>query len=342
MKYKGINYDVGTTTTTGRTTRPVFETDIVAREIDIIKNELHCNAIRISGISIERVAIAAEIALKAGLTIWFAPSLTYNNQDNTIKFITDAAKAAEALRLKFSNMVFVLGCELTLFTAGFVDGFTAEERMKHLFSPVSLLLNAIGLRRGYNRRLNKFLLKSIVEVRKVYHGPITYASGAWEKVDWQIFDMIGVDYYRSVFNEKTFLKQLQQYTKLGKPLCIMEFGCCSFKGAAEKGAMGWAIADWKKEIPAIKGNHTRDEQVQSDYIISLLEIFNGEAVHAAFVFTFVMYSYYHDHRPAYDMDMASFGIVKVTGNEDQDEYRGLPWLPKKAFYALARFYSAHQ
>ena len=45
MKCKGINYDIGTRTLAGGLTRPVFDIGIVAREIEIIKSELHCNAI---------------------------------------------------------------------------------------------------------------------------------------------------------------------------------------------------------------------------------------------------------------------------------------------------------
>ena len=55
MKCKGINYDIGTRTLTGGLTRPVFDIDIVTREIEIIQSELHCNAIRISGLDIDRI-----------------------------------------------------------------------------------------------------------------------------------------------------------------------------------------------------------------------------------------------------------------------------------------------
>jgi hypothetical protein len=62
MQYKGINYDIGTRTITGGLTREIFDLDIVIEEIKIIKNELHCNAIRISGLYIERIVKASEIA----------------------------------------------------------------------------------------------------------------------------------------------------------------------------------------------------------------------------------------------------------------------------------------
>lgn len=62
MTYKGINYDTGTRTINGRLTRYIFDLTIVSKELDIIKNELHCNVIRISGVDIERMVSASEIA----------------------------------------------------------------------------------------------------------------------------------------------------------------------------------------------------------------------------------------------------------------------------------------
>ncbi|HTE09342.1 MAG TPA: hypothetical protein VK645_00195 [Chitinophagaceae bacterium] len=341
MNFKGINYDIGTITTTGRITRETFDLTVVRREIEIIKNELHCNAIRISGFSIERIVIATEIALTLGLTVWFSPSMPNENQENTLEYIVKGSNAAEKLRATFSNVVFVLGCELSLFTSGFVAGNTGEERIKTMFSPFSLLKNTIGVTRTYNKRLHKFLLKATDQVKTVFHGHITYAAGTWEKVDWEMFDLIGADFYRSSFNKKTFLKELQQYKSLGRPVYIMEFGCCAYKGADEKGAMGWTIADWEKDSPVLKGDFTRDEQVQADYLVELLEIFNSEKVAGAFVFTFIMYNYLYSDNAKNDMDMASFGIVKSMPDKYAGGYKNLPWLPKKAFFEVANFYLNH-
>jgi hypothetical protein len=60
MTYKGINYDTGTPTTTGGLTRPDFEQQRVLTELTIIKNELHCNAIRISGNNLVRSVSASK------------------------------------------------------------------------------------------------------------------------------------------------------------------------------------------------------------------------------------------------------------------------------------------
>ena len=121
----------------------------------------------------------------------------------------------------------------------------------------------------------------------------------------------------------------------------MEFGCCAYKGADEKGAMGWTIADWEKDSPVLKGDFTRDEQVQADYLVELLEIFNSEKVAGAFVFTFIMYNYLYSDNAKNDMDMASFGIVKSMPDKYTGGYKNLPWLPKNAFFEVANFYLNH-
>jgi hypothetical protein len=341
MRYKGINYDIGTKTITGLLTRETFDLAVVTREIEIIKNDLHCNAIRISGLDIDRIAQASEIALKLGLTVWFSPSLQYENRESTLNYLVEASQAAEKLRKTFPDIIFVSGCELSLFTSGFVTGKTWSERLKKMFSPLSFIKNSIGIKRTYNRRLNTFLSQAVTEIRKRYHGQITYCSGTWEKVDWEIFDIIGVDLYRSSFNKSTYVKELQRYQQAGKPMIIMEFGCCAYEGADEKGAMGWAIVDWQKTPPEIKGNYLRDEDTQAHYLLELLEIFDSQNVYGAFVFTFISYNYFHSSDPVFDLDMASFGIVKSLKNHDGVYSDDLSWAPKKSFFAVSDYYKSH-
>lgn len=338
MNYKGINYDIGTKTLKGGLTREMFDLDIVAREIAIIKNELHCNAIRISGVDIERISNAAEIALKVGLTVLFSPSLHYESQEKTLQYFFQAAEAAEKLRAQYSSLIFVAGCELSFFTEGFVKGETGTERMNNIFSPLSLLKNMLGLTRTYNKLLNKFLKFEIDELRKRFKGKITYASGTWEKVNWDLFDIVGIDHYRSSFNKTTYVTELRKYQQIGKPLIIMEFGCCAYKGADDKGAIGWAIVNWQKDKPELKGEYTRDESVQANYLADLLSIFEAEKVAGTFVFNFGFANYLHSDIPKYDLDMASYGVVKMLPADKQPGYKGLQWQPKEAFSRVAAWY----
>ena len=72
VRARGINYDTGTFPA-GRFTRKAFDPETVRDEIVVIADELHCDAVRISGCEPERLSIAARHAADAGLEVWFAP-----------------------------------------------------------------------------------------------------------------------------------------------------------------------------------------------------------------------------------------------------------------------------
>src|SRR4051794_12248209 len=108
MNRKGINYDTGIPTTYGALTRETFDPPIVRREIEIIKNDLHCTAIRISGERIDRLSVAADYALQQGLEVWFSPSLQNATPSDTLTYLAEAAQAAEKLRQPSPRVVFIM------------------------------------------------------------------------------------------------------------------------------------------------------------------------------------------------------------------------------------------
>ncbi|MFI2303335.1 hypothetical protein ACH5AL_31530 [Actinacidiphila glaucinigra] len=61
------------------------------------------------------------------------------------------------------------------------------------------------------------------------------------------------------------------------------------------------------------------------------------------MFTFAL----HDppHRPhgdpREDLDLASYGVVKVLDGRTGTAYPGMPWEPKEAFTALAEYHRGH-
>jgi hypothetical protein len=337
MNHKGINYDVGTPTTHGTWSRETFDPVIVRREIEIIKNDLHCNAIRISGQSLERLSLAAKFALEQGLEVWFSPSLPDADQQETLKYLGECAQAAEQLRQPGSQIVFVVGVELSAFMRGLLDGDTPVRRLGTLMNPLRLIKSTI-LKGSYHKNLNKFLLKATTLVREHFHGQITYASGPWENVKWSLFDFVGVDYYRDAMNRKMYEKNLLSYFKHGKPVVITEFGSCTYQGAEDKGGYGWVIVDWTKTPPQLKREFIRDESTQANYVIELLEIFEEAQVDGAFVFTFVSSSYPNHPNPLYDLDMASYSLVKTYTDQTGTTYQDMPWEPKESFFKLADHY----
>jgi hypothetical protein len=67
MNRKGVFYDVGRVM--GFNWRPNFNPKIVRRELEIIKNDLHCNTVRIWGLDIDRLMATSEAALDMGLEV---------------------------------------------------------------------------------------------------------------------------------------------------------------------------------------------------------------------------------------------------------------------------------
>lgn len=338
MFLRGINYDVGTEFIEGLLSRPDFDETIVRKEIEIIKNELHCDAMRISGYDIRRLSKASEFALEAGLQVWISPACINASPEEALVYQVECAKAAEILRLKYDNVTFVAGCEYSLFLKGFFKGATVQERLRKLFNPLGIILSIVGLRDKIYTTLNRFLTEATTEIRKHFNGKITYSSGTWERIDWRLFDITGIDHYMSSYNKTTYIKKLREYFMYGKPVAVLEFGCCSYKGAAEKGAGGFMILRLKDGMPYIKGNYVRDETVQADYITEMLNLLKPEKICGAFVFTFVMPSSKFNPDPHYDIDMASFGIVKPVDPTNENSYKGLPWVPKESFYRLGKYY----
>ena len=91
MKRKGVSYGVGCVM--GFDWRPHFDQKTVARELEIIAKDLHCNAVRICGRSIDRLIIAAEYALRQGLEVWLSPELWDTGPEKTLKYVTRAARS---------------------------------------------------------------------------------------------------------------------------------------------------------------------------------------------------------------------------------------------------------
>ncbi len=337
MKRKGINYDVGTFTTQNSSSRQEFDQAVVEREIGIIKNDLHCTAIRISGQDLERLLFATHCALKHGLEVWFSPACINAAPAETLDYFRECARAVEPLRARWANVVFVAGTELTFFMKDLVLGDTPAERMQTFMKPWRLVKSVIK-RGSFEKNLNRFLGEAANTVREYFKGRLSYASGAWENVDWSPFDLVGVDYYRDAFTRKNYLARLRQYTLTGKPVVITEFGCCTYAGAEEKGGYGWAIVDRSQNPPRLNGKFKRSEEVQAKLISDSLAIFEAEKVAGAFVFTFVMPKYPYHEDPYLDLDTASFGIVKSYANRLGSTYPDLPWDPKQAFTTLAAIY----
>jgi hypothetical protein len=233
MKRMGVCYDLGRVMW-GQNWRPVFDPVEVHRELTIIKGDLHCNAVRICGEDLDRVMLAGRDALDLGLEAWLSPELWDHSPDETLAYIAGAAaRAEELLELHPGRVVLSVGSELTLFMAGIVEGDSLFERLNHPSFWERVRSGA------HNTKLNAFLAEATERVREVFHGRITYASVPLETIDWSPFDIVSVDLYRDAQLRSRFGEILGRYFAHGRPVAITEFGCCTYRGAADAGGRGF-------------------------------------------------------------------------------------------------------
>lgn len=306
--------------------------------MQIIRNELHCNAVRITGGDADRLEITARLAASAGLEVWYSPFTCGLTIDELAGFLLDCAERAERLRRTGAAVVFLAGSEISLFNAGFFAAATLDERLD-LFKDAVKLRNEIP---PVQNRIRTFFGELVPLIRERFGGPVSYASIPLEfsAIDWDLFDFVATDAgYRSADIAAAYLPGLRRLMQMDKPLAITEFGCVTLRGGAHIGAHGGALIDWANARPRkINGHHIRSEDEQAAHIQELFEIFEAEKVEVVFLCTFAQYNLPHRPDPGYDLDMASYGIVKVYEEGSGQTYPGMPWEPKVAFHTLAMCY----
>jgi len=306
--------------------------DMVKSDMDAIKNKLNCNSIRIYGKESKLLLFASEIALQYGLNVWISPRLIDGNIENTLTYLKNIATEFELLKLKYptQELILIIGGELTIDMNSFVQGNTIQERVANLVKPLFFIKNAFGIKPKYQKSFNKFLKDAVSLVKKEFSGKVTYASAMWEKVDWADFDFTSMNLYKASFNKSFFNQTLKKLLSVGKPVIITEFGCCSYNGAENKGPTGYSVLDSTKTPPLFKEVCIRNEKVQADYIVDLLQTFNKEQVAGSFIFDFYAQKLLYSDNPVNDYDMASFSITKSLGDNK--------WEPKESFYKIADYY----
>ncbi|WP_280412900.1 hypothetical protein [Nocardia asiatica] len=341
MRAKGISYETGFLRA-GRYSRVDFEPRTVASELRVIRDDLHCDAVRIIGGDPERLEFAAACAAELGLEIWFSPYPLDSTVDEMLALFADCAERAERIRRRGAEVVFVTGAELSLMNPGFLPGDTLDERVRSLTAGPDDLPEQVA---EAGSRVNDFLGKAVSLVRERFGGRVTYASIPLERVDWTPFDIVSVDLYRTAEVAERFGAGVRALVAQGKPLAVTEFGASTFQGAGDVGARGLEIVEYDQTHGPVRldGAYARDEGGQAAYLRELLEVFDAEGVDSAFVFVLALYD--HVHRPGGDprddLDLASYSIVKVLEGRHGDTYPDLPWEPKAAFGAVADYYGNH-
>ncbi|MBD0688748.1 hypothetical protein [Streptomyces sp. CBMA123] len=331
MRIKGVTYDTGTPTVDGSVTRPELTAATMERELAAIAGELNCTAVRITGDDVTRLRQAAETATGLGLAVWISPMSPNADEVATLGLITAAAEVAGELHRAGGDVTLVIGCELSVFMAGLVPGADIAARLASLADPM-------GWPPEYFAagpppvRFNALLADAVAAARQHFAGPVGYAAGLWEDIDWTPFDLVAVDAYRDAANATTLRATLESLHRHGKPVVAAEFGCATFTGAADHGSAAWMLVDRSTGTRRPRPGLVRDEAAQARELASLIDLFTAAGLAGAFVFTYVTPAYPAAEDPSDDLDTVGYGLVRSWPDGRTT--------PKAAFAAVARAYGA--
>ncbi|BCS30673.1 uncharacterized protein APUU_80976A [Aspergillus puulaauensis] len=343
MKHRGVVYDVGLNFNgTGFSVEP-FDTALVKYDMETIAHKLHANAVRIEGEEIARLETATRSAHSMGLKVFFNPWKMNATVEETRAYFEEAAKTAQKLRNEGIDLVFIAGCEYTIFGKGVFPGDCFNDRVKFLapqFPSGHKIEDIPQALRDKSIELNKVLSSFVKVIRSQFGGQITYSAGSWEVVDWDIFDIVGIDYYRRGETAEMYVSCLDRY-RIGKPLAVLEVGCCAYEGAAERGDGGFVLLKGTNpDGTGIFENDivpTRSEKEQADYVGTQLELLHNAGVNGAFIFLF-SFPCMPTGKGAKDLDMMCFSLVKTFPQQDSRSKDMPPWEPKEAFHRVAEVF----
>ena len=338
MRARGITYDTGFLSD-GRNSRPHFDLARVARELAIIRDDLHCTAVQITGGDPGRLEQAARRAVELGLEVWISPYPIQLTREETLALLVDCAERAERLRACGANVVFVTGVELSLMIHGFFEGDDVDARLANVLERPESRGERIA---EANDRLAVFLRTAVDAVRARFRGRVTYAAIPFERVDWELFDLVTVELIRSAEVADQFRDGVRSLVATGRPVAITGFGTACWRGAPDVAPRSMEIIERDAGGAPVRltGAPVRDEEGQARYLREVLDILDEEGVDSAFVFLFALDDLPHrpDGDPGLDLDLASLGIVRVLEGRTGTTYPDMPWDPKAAFAALAEVY----
>lgn len=320
---RGIGYDAGVLYEKGFESNPFFTEQRARRDFRAIRDELGCEALLIMASDVDRLALAATIAVEEGLGVWLQPRPFDRPRHELVEGVRSAARTADGLRAEGGEVGLVVGCELTLSTPGMLPGPTFWSRGTLLTVTFPLLPLA-------NLRLRRLLAELVGEARERFAGPISYGAGDWERPDWAIFDVVGADRYRDARNTWRFEDDIRALVDRAhaqdKPCYVFEFGSCTYRGAAAKASTAAGVLGGRNKL-SVPRNLVRDEQEQADYLTDVLDVFDRAGVDGTFVWGFSEPALTTSDEPGRDLDLASYGIVTA--------YADGTWTLKRAYRALA-------
>ncbi len=323
---QGIGYDAGVVYEGDFDSNPHWRPPDVRRDMRAIRDRLGCDTVLVMATGVDRLLETARIAREEHLAVWLQPRLFDARPAQVRQHLEETAGRAEALRDELGDVHLNVGCELSLSVRGFVPGPTFMTRGAVLpFVAVGLPL--------VNLRLRSFLAQLVAVARRRFGGLLSYGAGEWERPDWSLFDVVGLDLYRDASNAWRFAGSLRRTVErqhaAGRQVYVFEFGTCAYAGAAENASQAARVLREVAGELQVPASLVRDERVQADYLDELLGVFARAGVDATFVWGFSEPALPRSEDIVRDLDAASYGIVAPTGGS---------WQPKQAFQTVARWY----
>ncbi|WP_229909870.1 abortive phage infection protein [Streptomyces flavofungini] len=297
-----------------------------------IRRELHANSVAAFGTGVERLTATATEAAEHGMHVWLQPRMADVPEREILDHLAETGRQAERLRRQGARVYLSVGCEFILFVPGIVPGANAVERIENM-------LKGNWNPEAAQRKLTRFIGLAAKTGRRVFRGPLTYGSAHGDKVDWDLFDIVSVNYYESFADPRGHVKELAPYRKWGKPVAITECGTCTFKGAPDAGGMGWDVVDYSKPKPEVRMGVRRSEHTQAQYLGEVLNVFEQMNLHAAMVYQFVTSDAPHRRERRYDLDIASYSLTKAIWKAADSPTARWHWEPKESFHAVARHFA---
>ncbi|ADB49531.1 hypothetical protein [Conexibacter woesei] len=328
LTYRGVGYEVAD----GATPHTGWNAARMRADLGAIADELHASSVSVYGDGVERLARTAAQAADRGLHVSLQPRLADVPQREILDHLAETGRHAEQLRRDGADVELSVGAEFMLFVPGIVPGGDALERVD------SLLTGRFDHAR-MQRRLDRFVAEAAAVGRSVFGGALTYGAAHDDRVDWSLFDVVSVNYYADFARRAAHVRALARHRRWGKPVAISEFGTCTYAGAPRRGGMGWNVVDYSTNPERIAARLVRSERSQAEYIARMLDLFESIGLHAATVYNFVTPDAPHRRDPRYDLDLASYAIVKPIWRTRERPTAGWHWERKEAFRAVARHYA---
>ncbi|MER0243530.1 abortive phage infection protein [Streptomyces sp. HSW2009] len=327
LTHRGVCYEVGESPLEVGWTR-----ERMRRDLRAIDQDLHATSVSVWGDGVEDLAATAAEAAERGLHVWLQPRLGDCPERDILDHLAETGRRAEELRRGGASVHLSIGCEFVLYVPGIVPGADALERIKNVlagnFDPELMA-----------QRLNSFIARAAAVGRSVFHGALTYGAAFDEEVDWRLFDIVSVNYYEYHRDRADYVRELSAFQRWGKPVAITECGSCTFSGAPEQGGMGWTVVDYDAKPPRIKDGYVRSERTQAAYLSEVFDVFESMDLYAALIYSFASPEMPHVAEREYDLDMASYSIVKTIMHRPDDPHSDWHWEPKAAYHAMSRHFA---